>query len=66
MSSVISPCAAKLSPQIVTASLLLDSDSNLCDDVFANPVQQCPDNPDEISEVMLDKIKRQVDDKLLC
>ncbi len=66
MSSVISPCAAKLSPQIVTASLLLDSDANLCDDVFANPVQQCPDNPDEISEVMLDKIKRQVDDKLLC
>lgn len=61
-----SPCITRLTPAIVSASQLLSHDSELCNDDFTIVIQRCPMHPDDITSEVLDAMKREIDDKVLC
>lgn len=61
-----SPCIARLTPAIVSASQLLSHDSELDNDDFNSVVACCPMHPDDVKPEVLDAMKREIDDKVLC
>ena len=61
-----SPCIAQMSPAVVAASLILCHDSELDNDDFNSVTQHCPMHPDDVTPEVLDAMKREIDDKVLC
>jgi hypothetical protein len=61
-----SPCIAQISPAVVAASQLLSHDSELCNDDFNSVIQRCPMHPDDVTPEILDAMKQEIDDKVLC
>lgn len=61
-----SPCVAQMSPAVVAASLILCHDSELDNDDFNSVTQHCPMHPDDVTPVVLDAMKHEIDDKVLC
>jgi len=61
-----SPCITQISPVVVAASQLLSHDSELCNDDFNSVIQRCPLHPDDVTPEVLDAMKHEIDDKVLC
>ncbi len=61
-----SPCISQLSPALVAASQLLSHDSELCNDDFNSVIQRCAPHPDDVTPEVLDAMKHEIDDKVLC
>lgn len=61
-----SPCLSRLTPAIVSASQLLCHDSELDNDDFNSINKYCPMHPDDVTPEVLDAMKHEIDDKVLC
>ncbi len=61
-----SPCITQISPAVVAASQLLSHDSELCNDDFNSVIQRCPLYPEDVTPEVLDAMKHEIDDKVLC
>ena len=63
---MLSPCIDRLTPAIVCASQLLCHDSELDNDDFNSVTTYCGGHPDDVTPEILDAMKREIDDKVLC